>query len=137
MTYFRSVKDERIAREIAEDRARKQRTAELAGAAKVSLDDLFAKIKEGSVKELSLVIKADVQGSAEALAAAIEKLPTEVVKIRVIHNGVGGITESDVLLAAASNAIIIGFNIRPEPKPPPLPKKNTSTSVFTPSSTTR
>lgn len=113
---FQAVKDERVAREIAEDRARKQRAAELAGAGKVSLDDLFAKIQEGSVKELPLVIKADVQGSSEALAASIEKLPTESVKLRVIHNGVGGITESDVLLAAASNAIIIGFNIRPEPK---------------------
>jgi translation initiation factor IF-2 len=95
----------------------------LAGAGKVSLDDLFAKIQEGSVKELSLVIKADVQGSSEALATAIEKLPTEAVKIRVIHNGVGGITESDVLLAAASNAIIIGFNIRPEPKASDLAEK--------------
>jgi translation initiation factor IF-2 len=120
---FQAVKDERIAREIAEDRARKQRAAELAGAGKVSLDDLFAKIQEGSVKELSLVIKADVQGSSEALAAAVEKLPTEVVKLRVIHNGVGGITESDVLLAAASNAIIIGFNIRPEPKASDLAEK--------------
>ena len=120
---FQAVKDERIAREIAEDRARKQRAAELAGAGKVSLDDLFAKIQEGSVKELSLVIKADVQGSSEALAAAVEKLPTDVVKLRVIHNGVGGITESDVLLAAASNAIIIGFNIRPEPKASALAEK--------------
>jgi translation initiation factor IF-2 len=113
---FQVVKDERVAREIAEDRARKQRAAELSGQGKVSLDDLFAKIQEGSVKELALVIKADVQGSAEALAAGVEKLPTDVVKLRVIHSGVGGITESDVLLAAASNAIIIGFNIRPEPK---------------------
>jgi translation initiation factor IF-2 len=120
---FQVVKDERVAREIAEDRARKQRAAELAGAGKVSLDDLFAKIQEGSVKELSLVIKADVQGSSEALAAAIEKLPTDMVKIKVIHNGVGGITESDVLLAAASNAIIIGFNIRPEPKAAALAEK--------------
>jgi translation initiation factor IF-2 len=120
---FQAVKDERIAREIAEDRARKQRATELAGAGKVSLDDLFAKIQEGSVKELALVIKADVQGSSEALAAAVEKLPTEVVKLRVIHNGVGGITESDVLLAAASNAIIIGFNIRPEPKASDLAEK--------------
>ena len=113
---FQAVRDERVAREIAEDRARKQRAAELAGQGRVSLDDLFAKIQEGSVKELALVIKADVQGSAEALAAGVEKLPTDVVKLRVIHSGVGGITESDVLLAAASNAIIIGFNIRPEPK---------------------
>jgi len=120
---FQAVKDERVAREIAEDRARKQRAAELAGSGKVSLNDLFAKIQEGSVKELALVIKADVQGSSEALAAAIEKLPTELVKLRVIHNGVGGVTESDVLLAAASNAIIIGFNIRPETKASALAEK--------------
>jgi translation initiation factor IF-2 len=113
---FQVVTDERVAREIAEQRAQKQRAAELAGPAKVSLDDLFAKIQEGSVKELAIVIKADVQGSSEALAGAVEKLPTDAVKLRVIHNGVGGITESDVLLAAASRAIIIGFNIRPEPK---------------------
>jgi len=113
---FQVVSDERVAREIAAQRAQKQRADELAGPGKVSLDDLFAKIKEGSVKELAIVIKADVQGSSEALAGAVEKLPTEAVKLRVIHNGVGGITESDVLLAAASRAIIIGFNIRPEPK---------------------
>ena len=113
---FQVVNDERIAREIAEDRARRQRTADLSGSAKVTLDDLFAKIKEGSVKELALVIKSDVQGSAEALTAGVEKLATAAVKLRVIHSGVGGITESDVLLAAASNAIVVGFNVRPEPK---------------------
>ncbi|MGH7216875.1 MAG: translation initiation factor IF-2 [Nitrospiraceae bacterium] len=113
---FQVVNDERIAREIAEDRARKQRTADLSGSAKVTLDDLFAKIKEGSVKELALVIKSDVQGSAEALTAGVEKLATAAVKLRVIHSGVGGVTESDVLLAAASNAIVVGFNVRPEPK---------------------
>ncbi|HSL04304.1 MAG TPA: translation initiation factor IF-2, partial [Nitrospiraceae bacterium] len=113
---FQVVKDERVAREIAEDRARKQRTADLSGSAKVTLDDLFAKINEGSVKELALVIKSDVQGSAEALTAGVEKLATAAVKLRVIHSGVGGITESDVLLAAASNAIVVGFNVRPEPK---------------------
>ena len=113
---FHVVSNERAAREIAEERAQKRRAAELTGPAKVSLDDLFAKIQEGSVKELAIVIKADVQGSSEALAGAVEKLSTEAVKLRVIHNGVGGIMESDVLLAAASRAIIIGFNIRPEPK---------------------
>ncbi len=113
---FHVVSNERVAREIAEERAQKRRAAELAGPAKVSLDDLFAKIQEGSVKELAIVIKADVQGSSEALAGAVEKLSTEAVKLRVIHNGVGGVMESDVLLAAASRAIIIGFNIRPEPK---------------------
>lgn len=113
---FYVVSDERVAREIAEERAQKRRAAELGGSAKVSLDDLFAKIQEGSMKELAIVIKADVQGSSEALAGAVEKLSTDAVKLRVIHNAVGGIMESDVLLAAASRAIIIGFNIRPEPK---------------------
>ncbi|CBK43801.1 Translation initiation factor IF-2 [Nitrospira defluvii] len=113
---FTIVKDERVAREIAQERAMKQRAADLAGPAKVSLDDLFAKIQEGNVKELPIVIKADVQGSAEALAAAVEKMPAGAVKLRVMHTGVGGITETDVLLAAASKAIVIGFNIRPEPK---------------------
>ncbi len=113
---FTIVKDERVAREIAQERAMKQRAAELAGPAKVSLDDLFAKIQEGNVKELPIVIKADVQGSAEALAAAVEKMPAGAVKLRVMHTGVGGITETDVLLASASKAIVIGFNIRPEPK---------------------
>ncbi len=113
---FQVVSHERVAREIAEERAQKRRAAELAGPAKVTLDDLFAKIQEGSVKELAIVIKADVQGSSEALAGAVEKLSTDAVKLRVIHNGVGGIMESDILLAAASRAIIIGFNVRPEPK---------------------
>jgi translation initiation factor IF-2 len=113
---FHVVSNERVAREIAEERAQKRRAAELTGPAKVSLDDLFAKIQEGSVKELAIVIKADVQGSSEALAGAVEKLSTNAVKLRVIHNGVGGVMESDVLLASASRAIIIGFNIRPEPK---------------------
>ncbi|MCS6896377.1 MAG: translation initiation factor IF-2, partial [Nitrospira sp.] len=113
---FQVVSDERIARQIAEERAQKRKASELAGPARVSLDDLFAKIQEGAVKELALVIKADVQGSSEALAGAVEKLSTDAVKLRVIHNGVGGIMESDVLLAAASRAVIIGFNVRPDPK---------------------
>ena len=105
------------AREVAEDRLQKQRTADLAaGSGRVTLDDLYARIKEGELKELSLVIKSDVQGSAEALSDAVQKLSTAAVKLRVIHSGVGGITETDVLLASASQAIIIGFNIRPEPK---------------------
>ena len=114
---FVVVADERVAREVAEDRLQKQRSADLAaGAGRVTLDDLYARIKEGDVKELSLVIKADVQGSAEALSDAVQKLSTAAVRVRVIHSGVGGITETDVLLASASRAIIIGFNIRPEPK---------------------
>jgi translation initiation factor IF-2 len=114
---FVVVKDEGVAREIAEDRLGKQRSAELAaGSARVTLEDLYARIKEGAVKELAVLIKSDVQGSAEALSEAVEKLSTAAVKLRVIHSGVGGITETDVLLASASQAIIIGFNIRPEPK---------------------
>lgn len=114
---FVIVGDERIARQIAEDRLHKQRTAELAaGKSRVSLDDLYARIKEGEVKELALVIKSDVQGSAEALSEAIEKLSTTAVRLQVIHSGVGAITETDVLLASASGAIVIGFNIRPESK---------------------
>ena len=114
---FVVVADERLAREVAEDRLQKQRTTELAaGSGRVTLDDLYARIKEGDVKELALVIKSDVQGSAEALSDAVQKLSTAAVKLRVIHSGVGGITETDVLLASASRAIIIGFNIRPEPK---------------------
>ena len=114
---FVVVKDERVARDIAQARLSKQRIAELAaGTTRVTLDDLYARIKEGEVKELALIIKSDVQGSAEAVSEAVEKLSTATVKLRVIHSGVGGITETDVLLASASGAIIIGFNIRPEPK---------------------
>jgi len=114
---FVVVNDERVARDIAQARLSKHRTAELAaGTTRVTLEDLYARIKEGEVKELALVIKSDVQGSAEAVSEAVEKLSTPTVKLRVIHSGVGGITETDVLLASASGAIIIGFNIRPEPK---------------------
>jgi translation initiation factor IF-2 len=114
---FVVVKDERIAREIAEARAEKQKAAEVTtGPVKLSLDDLFARIKEGEVKELAVIIKADVQGSAEALRGAVEKLSTDAVKLRVIHSGVGAITETDIMLASASRAIVMGFNIRPEPK---------------------
>ena len=114
---FVVVSDERVAREVAEARLQKQRMADLAaGSGRVTLDDLYARIKEGDVKELALIIKSDVQGSAEALSEAVQKLSAALVKLRVIHSGVGGITETDVLLASASRAIIIGFNIRPEPK---------------------
>ncbi len=122
---FVVVKDERTAREIADARAQKQRAADInAGPGKVTLDDLFARIKEGDVKELPVVIKADVQGSAEALGSAVEKLSTEAVKLRVIHSGVGAINETDVMLASASRAIVIGFNIRPEPKAAALAEKD-------------
>ena len=113
---FVVTKDDRIAREIAESRLRKQRTVEMAPVRKVTLDDLLSQVKEGTVRELGVVIRADVQGSAEALADAIERLSTEVVKPQVLLKGVGGITENDVQLASASNALIIGFNVRPEAK---------------------
>jgi translation initiation factor IF-2 len=113
---FVVTKDERIAREIAESRLHKQRTAEMAPVRKVTLDDLFAQVKEGTVLELGVVIRADVQGSAEAVGDAIERLSTDIVKTQVLLKGVGGITENDVQLASASNAIIIGFNVRPEAK---------------------
>jgi translation initiation factor IF-2 len=111
------VKDDRVAREIAEDRKHKQRTAELGGTGtRMTLDDLYAQTQEGEGKELAVVLKADVQGSVGALCEAIEKISSTKVKLRVIHSGVGGINESDVLLASASGAVIIGFHVRPEPK---------------------
>jgi translation initiation factor IF-2 len=110
------VKDEKIAKEIASSRALKQRVSEMGQARKVTLDDLFTQIKEGEVKELNLVIKGDVQGSVEALRESLHKLTTPTVKVVVIHSGVGGITESDVLLASASNALIIGFNVTADSK---------------------
>lgn len=93
----------------------KQRERDLSKTSRVTLDDLFQKIQEGEVKELNLVIKADVQGSVEAVRASLEKLSTDEVRVKIIHQAVGAVSESDVLLAAASNAIIIGFNVRPEP----------------------
>jgi translation initiation factor IF-2 len=109
------VDDERTARQIAEKRADKRREVELKKSAKVSLDDLFDQIQEGEVKDLNIIVKADVQGSVEALRESLVKLQGEEVRVQVIHGGVGAVTESDVMLASASNAIIIGFNIRPEP----------------------
>lgn len=113
---FTVVEDERISREIANTRMQRQRLAQQVQYKRVTLDDLYSQIKKGDVKELNIIIKADVQGSVEALKEALEKLSTEAVKLKIIHEGVGGITETDVLLASASNAIIIGFNIRPDPK---------------------
>src|SRR5206468_5373026 len=99
-----------------ESRLHKQRTAEMAPVRKVTLDDLFSQVKEGTVKELGVIIRADVQGSAEALADAVERLGVEAVKPHIVLKGVGGVTENDVQLASASNAIIIGFNVRAEAK---------------------
>jgi len=113
---FIVVEDEKIARQIANLRAQKKRLAEMQRAQKLTLQDLYEKIKEGEVKELNLIIKGDVQGSIEALKKAVEDIVHPEVKVKVIHGAVGGITESDVNLAATANAIIIGFNVRPEPK---------------------
>lgn len=112
---FVVVKDEQTARQVASIQREKQRERELSRFSRVTLDDLFQKIQEGEVKELNLVIKADVQGSAEAVRSSLEKQSTDEVKVNIIHQAVGAVSESDVLLAAASNAIIIGFNVRPEP----------------------
>ncbi|MBI3994780.1 MAG: translation initiation factor IF-2, partial [Nitrospirae bacterium] len=113
---FAVVREERVAREIATNRLQKERTAKLALQRRVTLEDLYNQIKEGTVKELNLILRADVQGSVEALTESLTKLSTAAVKLNVIHSGVGGITETDVLLASASNATIIGFNVRPEAK---------------------
>ncbi len=113
---FVVLDEERKARAVAEFRMNKQRTAEMAAMKKVTLEDLHSQIQEGTVKELNIVLKSDVQGSAGAIVDALEKLSTPAVKLKVIHSSVGAINETDVMLAAASNAIIIGFNIRPEPK---------------------
>jgi len=113
---FVVLEEERKARAIAEGRQAKQRSTELASVKKVTLEDLHTQIQEGVVKELNIVIKADVSGSAGAIVDSLEKLSTSAVKLKVIHTSVGAITETDVMLAAASNAIIIGFSVRPEPK---------------------
>ncbi|GFR36549.1 translation initiation factor IF-2 [Thermobrachium celere] len=111
---FYVVADEKTAREIAEIRKEKQRQEMFASSAKVSLQDLFSQIKEGKVKVLNIIVKADVQGSVEAIRQSLEKLSNDEVKVKVIHGAVGAITETDVTLASASNAIIIGFNVRPD-----------------------
>ncbi|MBQ8382368.1 MAG: translation initiation factor IF-2 [Clostridia bacterium] len=110
---FAAVEDERMARELVEKRKQELKEAEFRANAKVSLDALFAQINDG-VKELKIIVKADVGGSAEAVKASLLKLSNEEVKVSVIHSAVGGITEGDVMLAAASNAIIVGFNVRPD-----------------------
>lgn len=113
---FTVVEDEKRARQIAMARFQKQRSLEIAKAKKLTLDELYTKIKEGQIKELNIIIKGDVQGSVEALKDALENIHHPEVKVKVIHTSVGGINESDVMLATASNAIIIGFSVRPETK---------------------
>src|SRR5699024_5462854 len=110
---FYSVKDERVARKFAESKKQEIREAQLKSTTKVSLDDLFEKIQEGEIQDLNIIIKADGRGSNEALSQSLQKLDHEEVRINIIHGGVGGIAKSDVMLASASNAIIIGFNVRP------------------------
>ena len=111
-TFF-VVEDERLAKELAEQR-RAEGKMKQQSQYTVSLDDLFNRIQEGNMKELNIIVKADVQGTAEAVRASLEKLSNEEVRVRVIHSGVGAINESDVMLASASGAIIVGFNVRPD-----------------------
>ena len=110
---FNAVKDERMARELAEER-RQQSTQGGGERKKVSLDELFSQIQAGEMKTLNLIVKADVQGSAEAVKSSLEKISNDEVRVKVIHSAVGAITESDVMLAATSDAIIVGFNVRPD-----------------------
>lgn len=113
---FKVFEDEKKARLISETRAERQKQAELQSRSRLNLDELFKQIQEGEVKEVNVILKADVQGSVEALRSALEKLDVEGVRVKIIHAGVGAITESDISLAQASNAIVIGFNVRPQPQ---------------------
>ena len=111
---FYAVEDERMARTLAEKRKFEEKERQNASMQKVTLENLFSSIEQGNVKDLNIIVKADVQGSAEAVKASLEKLSNNEVRVRVIHNGVGGINSSDIMLAEASNAIVVGFNVRPE-----------------------
>ncbi len=113
---FHVVKDEVVAKKIVEIRLAKQREKDLAKTSKVSLKDLYERIEKGDIKGLNVIVKGDVQGSVEAVVEALKKLGTEKVQVQVIHSSVGGVSENDVMLASASNAIIIGFNVRAEAK---------------------
>ena len=111
---FNAVDDERMARELVAERKQQKKDAANAGNKKVSLDDLFARIQQGEMKDFNIIVKADVQGSAEAVKSSLEKLSNDEVRVRVIHSGVGAINESDVMLASTSGALIVGFNVRPD-----------------------
>ncbi|MCK4379305.1 MAG: translation initiation factor IF-2, partial [Deltaproteobacteria bacterium] len=113
---FNVVKSEKMAKELSDHRQHQFREREISKTSKISLEDLFDQIQEGEVEKLNIIVKADVHGSAEAVAEALEKISTEKVKVDVIHLAVGGIKEADVMLASASKAIIIGFNVRPDIK---------------------
>lgn len=126
-----------MARQLVEQRKQAEKDAAAKQASKVTLDNLFAKMQEGEMKELNLIVKADVQGSAEAVRASLEKLSNEEVRVRVIHAGVGAINESDILLASTANAIVVGFNVRPDARRAGLgPAAPMSISACTASSTT-
>ena len=112
---FNAVEDERLARELVEQRKQEAKQKEFDSYKKVTLDNLFSQIEEGEVKELPVIVKADVQGSVEAVKQSLEKLTTNEVRVKVIHGAVGAVSKSDVMLAEASNAIIVGFNVRPDP----------------------
>ena len=112
---FDAVSDERLARELVEQRKAEAKEEQFKSVQKVTLDNLFDSLKDGEMKELNIIVKADVQGSAEAVKQSLEKLSNEEVRVRVIHSGVGAPSESDVMLANASGAIIVGFNVRPDP----------------------
>ena len=111
---FSVVTDEKLAKEVAESRRQEEKETRFNSTVKVSLDNLFSQIDEGNMKELNIIIKADVQGSVEAVRQSLEKLSNDEVRVKVIHGGVGAVNESDVMLANASNAIIVGFNVRPD-----------------------
>jgi translation initiation factor IF-2 len=113
---FKAVEDEAKARQIVAYRQQKQRDEQMRKSSRMTLDHLHDQIREGKVKDLNLVLKGDVQGSLEAIAKTLGGLSAANVKLRIVHQAVGAITESDVLLASTSNAIIIGFNVRPDPK---------------------
>ena len=120
---FTVLPDEKKAREVAEYRQRKAREAELAKTAKVSLDNIFDRMQDSELKELNIVLKTDVQGSLEAISESLQKLSTQEIKVRIVGKGIGAISESDILLASASNAIVIGFNVRPTPQAKSLADK--------------
>jgi len=120
---LRAVSSEREAKAIAEEQINRQKEAEFATSKKISLNQLYEKLQKGEMKELNVIIKADVQGSVEALKQSLEKCSTNEIEVRIIHGGVGAISESDVMLASASNAIIVGFNVRPDSNAKKLAEK--------------
>lgn len=121
---FAAVEDEKLARELVEKRKHEAKEEQFKSYQKVTLDNLFSSIEQGEVKELPIIVKGDVQGSVEAVKQSLEKITNEEVKVRVIHGGVGAVSESDVMLAMASGAIIVGFNVRPHPSAEESAKEN-------------